>query len=113
MGKFRIGDRVRFVVDGNGPDQKAGMFATVVRLDDDGDAIVDTDAFDDVIGWADFAVQVVQSDDTSSDSSTLLDQFAMAALTGLLMGGEPVSDTTAREAYTAARCMMKAREVQK
>lgn len=49
-----------------------------------------------------------------SESPTLLDQFAMAALTGLLAkGGWLASDSLAREAYTAARCMMKAREVQK
>lgn len=53
MSKFKVGDRVRFVCDGYNHKQNKGDEATVVSLDNDGDAIVDTDDVGETCGWRD------------------------------------------------------------
>lgn len=108
MGKFKVGDRVRFKDIGHYGRQKIGDEATVIRLDSDGYAIVDTDPADDQIGWTDRVLEVIGT--ATSPEITLRDQLAMAALTGLLASGGRVDDETIREAYLAANLMLAERE---
>lgn len=119
MGKFRVGDRVRFICGGYNDLQKVGCEATVIALDDDGDPIVDTDKEGETVGWGYDSVELL----ARSNALTLLDQFAMAALTGLLSDSnvtlndgetlESFASDTAAAAYEYAQAMMRAREVQK
>lgn len=51
MSKFKVGDRVRFIDRGYNDLQEVGMEAVVVKLDEDGDAIVDTDVVGESCGW--------------------------------------------------------------
>lgn len=114
MGKFKVGDRVRFLEDGY-ESQPAGHESVVVMLDDDDLAILASDpASSRDMGWPDHRLELVRA---ASESPTLLDQFAMAALTGLILhGGDGWSvrkEDAVAMAYQYAQAMMKAREVQK
>lgn len=133
MRKFKMGDRVRFVCGGYNDRQNVGDEAVVIDLDHNGDAILDTDTPGEQIGWTSGTIEVV---DTGRDeliahreessrfyaaqppeSPTLRDQFAMAALTGLLSDPETQKETEGDDpfahfsnaAYEYAHAMMRAR----
>ena len=118
MGKFKVGDRVRFIAPGYNDAQKVGHEATVVGLDGDGDAIVDTDKDGESVGWTDANLEVIlrpSGISTPPEILTLRDQFAMAALTGLLaqsVGTGYGSDKFdgAKWAYEMADAMFAERE---
>lgn len=114
MGKFRVGDRVRFLESGY-ESQPAGHESVVIMLDDDGLAVLESDpASSRDMGWPDRRLELVRA---ASESPTLLDSFAMAALTGYLSGvafdREKSAKEVADDCYWFASAMMKAREVQK
>lgn len=109
---FKVGDRVRFVRQGY-EHQDIGFEDVVVQLDSDGLPILATDSKspDDIngCGWPDDGkLELVEA--APDYTPTLRDQFAMAALTGLLSTGGRVDDETIREAYLAANLMLAARE---
>lgn len=120
MGKFKVGDRVRFTRDnGKYPE---GYEVVVHDLDGDGDPMIrHPDGSGDV--WFAHALSetttLVSRAPEIYESPTLLDQFAMSALTGLLADPKVNTDgyDSPREfmgdvamcAYDHARAMMKAR----
>jgi hypothetical protein len=65
--------------------------------------------------WQSPHIERDESNDTPiyidlSQTPTLRDQFAMAALTGLLADGNPSTDSNAKFAYQIADAMMEARK---
>lgn len=125
---FKVGDRVRVVSEG--PDftgrghASLGMTGEVTQPFEDGGAYVRLDgSVNGSSTWAYDAAELAPENAASPiESPTLLDQFAMAALTGLCGSGdvdittlidEQPTDQLARVAYSVAQAMMKAREVQK
>lgn len=105
MGKFKVGDRVRRA--GTGTED------VVVDLDKSGYPILSRDIVTDT-GWCGGLEKVTDSP-PQSESPTLRDQFAMAALTGILASGAPDPDnsdfeTIAHASYIHADAMLKARE---
>ena len=74
--KFKVGDRVRFVEGGCNEREHIGAEATVIALDADGYAIVDSDAPGETIGWTK-AIELVTP---AAPAITLLDDAGRAAL---------------------------------
>lgn len=64
--KFQVGDRVRFIRPGYNRHQSEGAEATVVRLDADGHAILDTDNPDETLGWAESVEVIGRNPETSA-----------------------------------------------
>lgn len=109
MGKFKVGDRVRFLWDGY-PHQPAGFEDTVRALDELGRAIASTDPADDDYGWPDGSLELASSSPEPSSAVTLRDQFAMAALTGLVSRGDVGVNPISVKAYKYADAMIEARK---
>lgn len=125
MGKFKVGDRVR--VRKYWP----GEMATVIALPEDITAFNDHFRLrgdvngNGVFGRDDFELVERVNDGGQiipDTGTTLLDQFAMAALTGLLsnpadvpglLSVDGVQKRYAELSFGYAQAMMKAREVQK
>lgn len=117
MTEFRVGDRVR--VTKCWP----GEMATVIALPEDITAFNDHFRLrGDVNGNGVFARGEFELVSRPNESPTLLDQFAMAALTGLLsnpadvpglLSVDGVQKRYAELSFGYAQAMMKAREVQK
>lgn len=114
---LKIGDRVRMTRTLPGR-CVVGQEGAVRDLDETGDPIMDFDPVDDDCGWGEGMFEVVASGQPNAESPTLLDHFAMAALTGLMAGmtnqqvetaGEDDADDFARAAYSLAHAMMRAR----
>lgn len=78
MSKFKVGDRVRFVERGYNERQRVGAEATVIALDEDGDAILDTDMPGEAIGWANVIEVIHRPGD--APAITPLDDAGRAAL---------------------------------
>lgn len=76
--KFKVGDRVRFVERGYNERQRVGADATVIALDEDGDAILDTDMPGEAVGWAN-AIEVIHRPG-DAPAITPLDDVGRAAL---------------------------------
>lgn len=82
---YQVGDVVRFVEAGNASDgrQEIGKTAIVTFVDEDGYVTVDTD--DKACGgWMDSIEFVSRPSQQGIGADRLRDEFAMAALTGLL-----------------------------
>lgn len=116
--KYEIGDVVRFVTRGYNERQQVGMTATVRALDYQGRPIVSTDDDGESLGWSD-AVEFVSREEkhTAIDEriERLRDEFAMAALTGLIAHSGAYADSglrieAARLSYSYADAMMEARK---
>jgi hypothetical protein len=60
--------------------------------------------------WQSPHIERDESNDIPLEMPTLRDQFAMAALTGLLADGNPSTDSNAKFAYQIADAMMEARK---
>ena len=114
MAKFKAGDRVRvaFPVEGWAyrPESFLGASGAVVSWEDDaGDHSMGGDLrLNNGQTWSFYASEL--EPEIVSDTPTLRDQFAMAALTGLLATGGRVDDETIRAAYLAANLMPAERE---
>lgn len=78
MSKFKVGDRVRFVEYGYNERQHVGAEATVIALDEDGDAILDTDMPGEAVGWTN-AIEVIHRPG-DAPAITPLDDAGRAAL---------------------------------
>lgn len=121
MGKFKVGDRVRVgVEDADGRAMRgfvaAGISGVVSQVftDESGCGVyLDSDK-DNEWGFSLNELATV----ADAESPTLRDQFAMAALTGLVSQSNGTAFSSDKEsgatwAYDMAQAMMKAREAQK
>lgn len=121
---LKVGDRVRFKEDFN--EYPAGYEAEVIMIDDSGDPEISghlnlSDCFfmDDLVDLTEVVgTSAVAAEIVAFDGPTLLDQFAMAALTGLLANPadipgldnlESVASEYGRISYIYAHAMMRAR----
>lgn len=120
MTKFKVGDRVHVVApakDFHGRPESFCGSTGCVRVSFDGGCDVDLDGVGD---WWSFADDEIELISPPEPARTLLDEFAMAALTGLLSDPDtgPEDDATYEEcvaafassSYDYARAMMKERE---
>lgn len=84
MSKFKVGDRVRFVVNAG---DRAGRVFSVVGLDRDGDPVIDDGECSPDCGHFSDWLELVEP---LGDQTTLTrrDHFAMAALTGVMGSGD-------------------------
>lgn len=120
---FKVGDRVRVVSEGANftgrPHASLGMTGEIISACSYGGAGVRLDQpLDGVSEWSYDPKEIALITDLPSDAPTLLDQFAMAALTGLVAQSNGTAfgsdkDDGAKWAYDMAQAMMKAREGQK
>ena len=127
MGKFKVGHRVRVDAPVEGfmfrVESYEGDSGTVIAThEDDCEVRIDRDGQTWSFGDVELSLLDLADIAFSPESPTLLDQFAMAALTGLLSnpvevpGLKSVGDVQKRYAelsFGYAQAMMKAREVQK
>ena len=117
MGKFKIGDRVRVGVAVHGAPVSCNGSTGVIESVGDDDYKVRMDADGDYWWYQDEELTLVGSPliPPIDQAPTLLDQFAMAALTGMCAypDCEGTYDDIAMQVYQIAQAMMKAREVQK
>lgn len=116
MGKFKVGDRVRFVQAYSGIIK--GAETTVRSLDHKGLPILAFDPPSDDFGWSCEILEVIKS--SPSGTETLRDRFAMSAVSAIIevcrsdnrndTAEETYPEYVARKSYEIASAMMAERE---
>ena len=107
---FKVGDRVRVVKAGSAAGRNVGKEGII---NDDEPSCIGVKIEGEGATWFYDSSELELVGSPAPSAPTLLDQFAMAALTGLIQLGATEYDMLADAAYEIAQAMMKAREVQK
>ena len=112
---FKVGDRVRVVKAGSAAGRNVGKEGII---NDDEPSCIGVKIEGEGVTWFYDSSELELVGPPAPSAPTLLDQFAMAALTGMMAlsaktNGEFYTDVVVRRCWDVASEMMKAREVQK